>query len=69
MIAQGYRTMPPVAVSESSGTTAWIVFGILAFALFCGLAYVHWFRKKQERDGIYSKYKLPGDMRGRRRSD
>ncbi len=69
MITQGYRAIPDVAVSESSGTAAWIGFGILAIALFCGLAYAHWFRKKQARDGIYSKYKLPGDVRNRNRHD
>lgn len=40
-----------------------LAFGMLALFLFAGLAYAHYLRKKRERDGIYSKYKLPGDPR------
>jgi len=38
-------------------------FLMLAVLLFAGLAYAHYLLKKRERDGIYSKYKLPGDPR------
>ena len=38
-------------------------FALLALLLFAGLGYAHYLRKKRERDGIYSKYKLPGDPR------
>ena len=36
---------------------------LLALLLFAGLVYANYLRKKRERDGIYSKYKLPGDPR------
>lgn len=38
-----------------------IAFVLLALLFFGGLLYGYYLRKKRERDGIYSKYKLPGD--------
>lgn len=38
-----------------------IGFAALSIGLFGALYYANYLRKKRERDGIYSKYKLPGD--------
>jgi len=56
-----------IAISETSGSSAIIVFALLSLGLFAGLFYAHYLRKKRERDGIYSKYKLPGDPQKIRR--
>ncbi len=61
MTKQAYGAVPDVAISETSGSSAVVAFAFLAVLLFAGLAYAHYLRKKRERDGIYTKYKLPGD--------
>jgi len=61
MTKQAYGAVPDVAISETSGSSAMVAFALLAVVLFAGFAYAHYLRKKRERDGIYSKYKLPGD--------
>jgi len=40
-----------------------VAFALLALCLFAVLGFAYYIRKKRERDGIYSKYKLPGDAR------
>jgi len=67
MAKQAFSAMPDVAISDSSGASALVGFTMLAILLFAALAYAHYWRKKQERDGIYSKYKLPGDPKKIRR--
>ena len=63
MTKQAYSAVPDVAISETSGASAMFASALLALLLFAGLVYANYLRKKRERDGIYSKYKLPGDPR------
>ncbi len=67
MTKQAFSALPDVAVAQNSGASALVGFTVLAITLFAVLAYAHYWRKKQERDGIYSKYKLPGDPKKVRR--
>jgi hypothetical protein len=67
MAKQAFSAIPDIAISETSGSSAIIVFAFLSLGLFAGLFYAHYLRKKRERDGIYSKYKLPGDPQKIRR--
>lgn len=67
MAKQAFSAMPDVAISHTSGISAFVGFSLLAVFLFAALAYAHYWRRKQERDGIYSKYKLPGDPKKIRR--
>jgi len=67
MAKQAFSAIPDVAISESSHLSAFLGFTALALGLFAALFYAHYLRKKRERDGIYSKYKLPGDPRKLRR--
>ena len=67
MASYRFSTIPDVAISETATTSAVIGFVVLAIAFFAGLAAALWYRKKRERDGIYSKYKLPGDPQKVRR--
>lgn len=59
--------IPDVAVSETASLTAIVGFSALALLLFALFAFAVWLRRKRERDGIYRKYKLPGDAGGIRR--
>lgn len=61
MTKHAHSAVPDVAISETSGASAMIAFVLLALLFFGGLLYGYYLRKKRERDGIYSKYKLPGD--------
>ncbi len=63
MTKQAYGAVPDVVISETSGASAMVAFVFLAVLLLAALAYANYLRKKRERDGIYSKYKLPGDPR------
>lgn len=67
MATYRYSAIPDVAISETSGVSAIVGFGVLALLLFAALFYANHLRKKRERDGIYSKYKLPSDPRKLRR--
>lgn len=62
-----YAEIPDVAISETAHTSAALGFAILAICLFAGFAYATYLRKKREKDGIYSKYKLPDDPQKVRR--
>lgn len=68
MTKQAFASVPDVAVSETSGSSAMVAFAVLAICLFAGLAFAHYWRRKREKDGIYTKYKLPGDPRKAPRS-
>ncbi len=67
MAKQAFSAIPDVAISDSSGSSAIFVFAVLSLILIAALFYANYLRKKRERDGIYSKYKLPGDPRKARR--
>ena len=56
---------PTIQATEAAGTLAWWGFGLLALAMLVAFAVAIWWRWKANRDGIYSKYKLPSDP-GRR---
>lgn len=61
MAEQHVTAFPDVAISETATNAAVIVFSLLAIAFILGLICANWYRKKREREGIYSKYKLPSD--------
>lgn len=61
------ESIPDVAISETAHLSAMAGFGVLALALFGGFMLALWLRKRSERDGIYSKYRLPGDRPKARR--
>jgi len=67
MTKQAFGAVPDVAISDTSHTSALVAFTLLAIIMFAVLAVAHYLRKKRERDGIYSKYKLPGDPQKIRR--
>lgn len=67
MAKEAFSAIPDVAISETSHVSAVVGFTVLALGLFAALAAANWLRKKRERDGIYSKYKLPGDPQKLRR--
>lgn len=67
MATASTENIPDVALSETAHLSAMLGFGLLALALFAGLAFANWLRKKREKDGIYRKYALPGDRRRVRR--
>jgi len=67
MAKQAFSAIPDVAISDTSHVSAVVAFGLLAVFLFAALAYANYLRKKRERDGIYTKYKLPSDPKKLRR--
>lgn len=52
---------PDIAVSEGAGLMALAGFAVLAVVLFALFALARWRQHRRERDGIYRKYRLPGE--------